>query len=242
MSGEFTKSTKIKAAVTGTLANPDEYNQNIAGQSKGSILPIDVDGEFADGALGDETQGTNGALISNLKLRNTAQITTYDNLGALDQTINFGQATEIALGTAELATQAETDAGTDDEKIVTPLKLATNKTNNTFESAEQTITIAGSFTIAHGLSSQPKNYKAFFVCKTAQFGYSVGDEALVRDSDANSNGPGWGLAMIPDSTNIFVRYGSFRLAILNKSDGTHEFINATNAANWRVIIRASTTF
>ena len=35
------------------------------------------------------------------------------------------QATETVQGIAELATQAEVDAGTDDERIVTPLKLAT---------------------------------------------------------------------------------------------------------------------
>ncbi len=36
------------------------------------------------------------------------------------------QATESLAGIAELATQAETDAGTDDLKIITPLKLATH--------------------------------------------------------------------------------------------------------------------
>lgn len=36
-----------------------------------------------------------------------------------------GQATESAAGIAELATQAETNAGTDDQRIVTPLKLTT---------------------------------------------------------------------------------------------------------------------
>jgi uncharacterized protein YerC len=35
----------------------------------------------------------------------------------------YNSATELAKGIAELATQAETNAGTDDEKIVTPLKL-----------------------------------------------------------------------------------------------------------------------
>ena len=34
------------------------------------------------------------------------------------------QATETTIGGGELATQAETDAGTDDQRIVTPLKLA----------------------------------------------------------------------------------------------------------------------
>jgi phage-related tail fiber protein len=36
-----------------------------------------------------------------------------------------GQASETSAGIAEIATQAETDAGTDDQRIVTPLKLAT---------------------------------------------------------------------------------------------------------------------
>lgn len=43
--------------------------------------------------------------------------------------VNFGaataQATETLAGKAEIATQAETDAGTDDTRMVTPLKLAT---------------------------------------------------------------------------------------------------------------------
>lgn len=37
-----------------------------------------------------------------------------------------GAASETSAGIAELATQAETDAGTDDARIVTPLKLATS--------------------------------------------------------------------------------------------------------------------
>lgn len=44
---------------------------------------------------------------------------------------NFGtavpSATETVEGKAELATQGETDTGTDDQRIVTPLKLATSK-------------------------------------------------------------------------------------------------------------------
>lgn len=39
--------------------------------------------------------------------------------------VNRDQATESTLGLAEIATQAETNAGTDDQRIVTPLKLKT---------------------------------------------------------------------------------------------------------------------
>lgn len=39
--------------------------------------------------------------------------------------VNVDQATETAAGIAEIATQAETNAGSDDSRIVTPLKLVT---------------------------------------------------------------------------------------------------------------------
>lgn len=45
--------------------------------------------------------------------------------GLLADAQNPVQATEILVGGAEIATQAETDAGTDDTRMVTPLKLAT---------------------------------------------------------------------------------------------------------------------
>lgn len=45
--------------------------------------------------------------------------------------VNRDQATETTLGLAEIATQAETDAGTDDLRIVTPLKLKTLLDNRT---------------------------------------------------------------------------------------------------------------
>lgn len=38
---------------------------------------------------------------------------------------NREQATESVIGVSEIATQAETDAGSDDSRVVTPLKLAT---------------------------------------------------------------------------------------------------------------------
>ncbi|MHA1136518.1 MAG: hypothetical protein ACTSSE_08530 [Candidatus Thorarchaeota archaeon] len=50
------------------------------------------------------------------------------------------QATELVIGIAEIATQAETDAGTDDEKIVTPLKLsATPKAPTVIQDSESAV-------------------------------------------------------------------------------------------------------
>lgn len=55
-----------------------------------------------------------------------------------------GQATETSAGIAEIATQAETNTGTDDQRIVTPLKLKTNLT--TPPAIGGTTPAAGSFT------------------------------------------------------------------------------------------------
>lgn len=51
-------------------------------------------------------------------------LTDVVNWQLLGDLANLVQATETSLGTAEIATQAETDAGLDDTKIVTPTKLA----------------------------------------------------------------------------------------------------------------------
>lgn len=75
-----------------------------------------------NGALVPVALGTNAGT-------NWRQTATVVTLGTDAVTFTqFGtaasQATETSAGIAELATQAETDTGTDDQRIVTPLKLA----------------------------------------------------------------------------------------------------------------------
>ncbi len=120
MAGEFTKDTKIRASVNGTIANADENNRNIAGLSKDSILGIDVDGEFADVHMGDETIGTDGALIKDIKVRETNQLEIYDSLGGLvgnvawEDLLNLQSATTLTQeGTSFLPKQILMSNGTD---------------------------------------------------------------------------------------------------------------------------------
>lgn len=99
MTNEFlNKPTKIQPAIVGTIANPDDYNNNIAGQSKGSIVPIDENGNYKDGDLGNEAIIANGALINNLKMRQGGLIKIYDSAGNFLNNVSFGDATQTTKG------------------------------------------------------------------------------------------------------------------------------------------------
>lgn len=68
--------------------------------------------------------------------------------------VNRDQATETALGVAELATQAEVNTGTDDLRIVTPLKLKTLLDNRTGGYAANIGNgSATSYAVSHGLNT-----------------------------------------------------------------------------------------
>ena len=108
---------------------------------------------------------------------------------------------------------------------------------NFFESSQQAITIAGSLTIAHGLPRQPILYKGFLKCTTAEFNYSIGDETPALESDANSAGAASGISVVPDATNLNIRFGNSSAVffVINKTTGV---LNAITPTNWRLVMRA----
>ena len=57
------------------------------------------------------------------------------------------------------------------------------------QSAEITITLQSSATVAHTLGIKPILVKTMAVCKTAEYGYAVGDE-LDLSTNANDGTPG----------------------------------------------------
>ncbi|RWI06818.1 MAG: hypothetical protein EOQ89_03555 [Mesorhizobium sp.] len=110
--------------------------------------------------------------------------------------------------------------------------------SGSFESSQQTITSAGALTLAHGLGVKPKVYQAFLHCTTAEHGYSVGDEVATNPHISASGGAdNRGVVMVPDATNINIRYGSASAVfpVLNKTTGA---LAAATNGSWRLIIRA----
>ncbi len=106
MVGEFTKPSKIQPAIAGNIAEPDQYNQNIAGQSKDTILGVNVDGNFADADLGDEAVVANGALIKDIKVREGKELKVYDANGALQNNTTLSDLGKYNSNGANIASAA----------------------------------------------------------------------------------------------------------------------------------------
>lgn len=105
-----------------------------------------------------------------------------------------------------------------------------------FESTQQTITAAGSLTIAHGLGARPKLYLPYFQCVTAQGNYVAGDE-VAANPNTNQQGSGSnGLSVFLDgATSVGIRFGSGVIPIFDKTTGA--LFNLT-PANWKLVVRA----
>jgi hypothetical protein len=100
-----------------------------------------------------------------------------------------------------------------------------------FESTQQTITLAGALTIAHGLGVAPKLYQPYLQCTTAELGYSIGNEILWFPNTNDNRG----LSLVADATNLVVRFGSGDLNIIRKDTGV---ANNITSASWRLVLRA----
>lgn len=135
----------------------------------------------------------------------------------------FASALDISSGTAS--------------KFIDAAGLKSSK----FTSTQQTISAAGTLTIAHGLGAVPFGVSVEAVCQTAENGYSIGDVLLVPiapSSTTSTSGQGYGISITKDSTNIKITFGSHSTASLiatNKSTGDN--VGLTDA-NWKLVVRA----
>lgn len=125
----------------------------------GDVIIAEIDSAAAEADWTIVEKNLDGALLSANNLSDVASaVTAFNNIKQA--------ATESATGVAELATQTETDTGTDDTRIVTPLKLTTHLTNKKYvkgfavnlDSAEGTVArvFAGgntTYTVTHSLGT-----------------------------------------------------------------------------------------
>lgn len=106
-----------------------------------------------------------------------------------------------------------------------------------FTSSQQSITSAGSLTIAHSLSAIP-NYVAIKLhCITGEHGYTTGNEFFTNPSVLD-NVNSAGLVVVPDAINLNVRYGSNATPIIVANFSTGSTTALTNV-NWSTIFIAA---
>lgn len=107
-----------------------------------------------------------------------------------------------------------------------------------YTSSNQTITAAGLLTLAHSLGAMPVIVQVRLKCLTAELNYSIGDEVMIDFFGGYQGGnTGQCLSVVPDATNLNIRYGGAAnvFAVPNKTTGI--LANITNA-NWAAIFRA----
>lgn len=96
-------------------------------------------------------------------------------------------------------------------------------------SAEQTIATSTTVSVSHSLGRNPYDFRAVLRCKTAEAGYSVGDEVLVHLTDGTANR---GFCAGYNTTSCFASFSSNAIMITPKAGGANTTITP---ASWRVV-------
>ena len=109
--------------------------------------------------------------------------------------------------------------------------------SKSFVSTDQTITLGGALTLAHGLGVAPKLIRLALVCEIGEHNYSAGDvleNPLIGPGQNTNNSYA---SLVSDATNINFRYpasgGSIYIA--NKTTGGGQTITI---ANWKLRVYA----
>jgi hypothetical protein len=145
-------------------------------------------------------------------------------------------ATDTTFGITKYATTADSQGGSVVDRALTPssFKGAIGFAKY-YESTQQVLTASGLLTLPHSLGRIPILVKYVLQCTTAEFGYSIGDEATEILPGYNSSNTG--VSIVPDATNISVRYGAGAqvFVVLRKDTGV---VTNITPASWRLVIRA----
>lgn len=116
----------------------------VAGTKKGDYWYVTV-----AGTVGGVAFNVGDVIIAKIDSASTSSAADWVQLE-----VNRDQATETTLGIAEIATQSEVNTGTDDQRIVTPLKLKTLLDNRTGGFAANIGNgSATSYAVSHGLNT-----------------------------------------------------------------------------------------
>lgn len=171
---------------------------------------------------------------------NTMLSTMAANTVKVNATAGAAAPTDMALSASQLAGRGST--GNVAPIAIGPGLTMTGTTLDVtpptvFTSSDQTITAAGSLTLAHGLSARPNHVHVLLINETAENGYSIGDILVLAYGGNLANNQG--ISVVVDATNINVRFGSAATLYNIVRKDTGATANITNA-NWKIRFLATT--
>lgn len=161
-------------------------------------------------------------LTSRTGVGTAAQVARFDAVAGSNRGFTFVSSNG---GSPTLSTTAGSLAITPAVVMASTLAVTGGITPN-FTSAETAIPAAGTITnIAHGLTTVPTLFYVIMRNKTAELGFSIGDEVVIP-------GPA-GAAIVADTTNISVNLAANTMI---RKDTT--VLTAFTAASWKFVARA----
>lgn len=223
--------TTDRITVTNPTTTPTiDIASTYVGQTSITTLGTVITGTW-NSALGTITTGTWNATTIAVNHGGTGQ-TTYT-----DGQLLIGNSSGNTLSKATLTAGTNiliTNAG----GSITISQSSTTPFTKSFFSAQQTITAAGALTLAHGMATIPRLLQVTLVCQTGEGGYTAGDILLVPTSYTDTSaGNQYGASVVPDATNLNIRYGSYANTwFIPRKDNGNEF-GITNA-NWKAVFSA----
>lgn len=157
------------------------------------------------------------------------------NGGGSDITTAAG---DMALVYADTTTQMDVFLIRKSGREVAP---ATPLISVSYDSGDRTITAAGALTLAHSLGAAPKFIQCLLKCNDAggDIGYTNGQYVFINTtgSDAGSGSLSTGVSIIPDATNLNVRFGS-DAGVFYINNATTGALNSITPSKWKFIVRA----
>jgi hypothetical protein len=180
--------------------------------------------------LGD-TSDPERALITSIGVTNGAVITSTNCIAS---SAIIGATNTTGAGSAGLVVKLN-DSG----QINTNMLSAafTTPFTSSFTSTNIVITSAGIVTNAHGLGGTPTMFQARLINTSTDKNYSLNDEVVVPVG-ATDGSLNIGVAVVPDASNLVMRFGQnpgASFVVLDKTSGSVGVIDNTK---WVLVIRA----
>ncbi len=192
-------------------------------------------------ATGRTISATGDATGTSAAFDGTAAASVPLTLATVNSNVgSFGSATQVPAITVNakgLVTAVVNTAIAIAQSAVTNLVSDLAALSARFISTDQTITSAGSLSLAHGLGGAPVIVQAFLICQTGEFGYTAGDVLLSNLAMSDSGSDSYGVSIVATATNIDLRFGANANTFLALNKTTGAGAQLSNA-NWKLRIDA----